>query len=229
MPSSVETTNADHPPGTPRWRAGFERWNRKLHFYVGLFLLWFLWLFAATGLILNHPSWSFTEFWKNRKQTNYEREITPPGPEVKGDLAQARIIMEQIGVRGEILWTTTRTDPSQFEFQVRRPGYFFFIKADLARHRVTVQQNEVNLWGVTRVLHTFTGVQMDDPRNRRDWLLTSMWAYSMDAVAAGIIFMVLSSLYLWFQLPQKRLPGALALGLGTLLCGLFCLGLKWLY
>jgi hypothetical protein len=54
---------------------GFERWNRKLHFYAGLFLLFFLWLFAFSGLLLNHPSWSFAEFWNNRRQTNYEREI----------------------------------------------------------------------------------------------------------------------------------------------------------
>ena len=48
----------------------------------------------------------------------------------------------------------------------------------------------------------------------------------MDAVAIGLIFMVLSSVYMWFELPQKRIPGAIALGLGTLLCGLFCVGLR---
>ncbi len=51
----------------------------------------------------------------------------------------------------------------------------------------------------------------------------------MDAVAAGLIFMVLSSLYMWLQLPQKRLPGAIALGLGSLICGLFCFGLRWFW
>ena len=188
-----------------------------------------MWLFAFSGLVLNHPSWSFTEFWKNRKQTNYERAITVPGPEVKGDLEQARAIMTQLAITGEILWTTTRTDPSQFDFQVRRPGHFFFIKADLARERVTVQQSNVNMWGVMRVLHTFTGVQMDDARNKRDWALTSLWAYSMDAVAAGLIFMVLSSLYMWFELPQKRLAGAVVFGFGSLICGLFCVGLRWLF
>jgi hypothetical protein len=50
-----------------------------------------------------------------------------------------------------------------------------------------VQQSDVNLWGVIKALHTFTGVQMDDPRNSRDWALTSVWAFSMDAVAIGLI------------------------------------------
>jgi hypothetical protein len=226
MPSSTEA-GTGKPPSIPRFPR-FKRWNRKLHFYAGLFLLFFMWLFALSGLLLNHPTWSFTEFWNNRKQTNYEREITIPGPEVKGDLGQAHEILSQLGIAGEILWTTTRT-ANQFEFQVRRPGHFFFIKADLARKRVAVQQSDVNLWGVIKALHTFTGVQMDDPRNTRDWALTSLWAFSMDIVAAGLIFMVLSSLYMWFELPEKRLPGAVFLGLGCLICGLFCVGLRWLF
>jgi hypothetical protein len=229
MFSSTEPAAPQQPSTGHQVWAGFERWNRKLHFYVGLFLLFFLWLFAFSGLVLNHPSWRFTEFWTNRTESNYESDIAAPGPEVQGDLAQAREIMGQLGVVGEILWTTTRTDPNQFEFQVRRPGHFFFIKADLAQKRVAVRHSEVNLWGVIRALHAFTGVQMDDPRNTRDWALTTMWAYSMDVVAAGLIFMVFSSLYMWFKLPGKRLAGALALGLGTLLCGWFCVGLRWLF
>ena len=229
MSSATEPTNQGKAPSVPRCRAVFERWNRKLHFYAGLFLLFFLWLFALSGLLLNHPTWNFAEFWKNRKETNYEREIIPPKPEVKGDLGQAREILRQLGIEGEILWTTTRTDADPFEFQVRRPGHFFFIKADLARKRVMVRQSEVNLWGVVKVLHTFTGVQMDDPRNTRDWALTWLWAYSMDAVAAGLIFMVLSSLYMWFEIPQKRLPGAIVLVSGLLSCSLFCVGLRWLF
>jgi hypothetical protein len=229
MPSSIEPLAPRQQPNARQGWAGFERWNRKLHFYIGLFLLLFVWLFAFSGLILNHPSWRFTEFWSNRKQSNYERDIIAPGPDLKGDLGQARELMRQLGIVGEILWTTTRTDPNQFDFQVRRPGHFYFIKADFARKRVAVQQSEVNLWGVIRALHAFTGVQMDDPRNRRDWLLTSVWAYSMDAIAAGLIFMVFSSLILWFKLPRKRLPGAVVLGLGMLLCGWFCVGLRWFF
>jgi len=132
-------------------------------------------------------------------------------------------------IEGEILWTTTRTDPNQFEFQVRRPGHYYFIKADLAQNRVTLRHSEVNTWGVMKVLHVFSGASMDDPRQSRDWALTTVWAYSMDAVATGLIFMVLSSLYMWWELPQKRLLGAVVLGLGSLICGLFCVGLRWLF
>jgi hypothetical protein len=229
MPSATEPIDPGKSPNVPRFLAGVERWNRKLHFYSGLFLLFFLWLFALSGLLLNHPTWSFAESWNNRKETNYMREIAAPGPAVKGNLGQAREMVRQLGIEGEILWTTTTTNADQFDFQVRRPGHFYFIKADLVQKRISVRQADVNLWGVIKVLHTFTGFQIDDARKRRDWVLTSLWAFSMDAVAAGLIFMVLSSLYMWFKLPQKRLPGAVVLGLGSLSCSLFCVGLRWLF
>jgi len=229
MRSATEPAAAANPPAPSRLRVRLERWNRKLHYYAGLFLLFFMWLFAVTGLVLNHPTWSFAESWTKRKETNSERAITALGPELRGDLAQAKEIMRQLGIEGDILWTTTRTDTNQFVFQVRRPGHYYFIKADLAVNRVILRHSEVNLWGVMKVLHVFSGVQLDDPRQSRDWKLTTVWAYSMDAVAAGLIFMVLSSLYLWWELPQKRLLGAVILGLGSLICGLFCIGLRWLF
>ena len=229
MPSATEAPIPAVPRKSGRISVGLERWNRKLHFYSGLFLIFFLWLFAFTGLLLNHPTWAFHENWKNRQETTYDRSITPPVPNATGDLAQARDIMSQLGIEGEILWTTTRTNPSHLEFQVRKPGHFFFINADWAAGRATVRRADVNLWGIMKTLHAFTGNVADDPRNSRDWALTYLWAYSMDAVAAGLIYMVLSSIYMWLRLPEKRLPGAIALLLGCVSCGLFCLGLRWFF
>jgi uncharacterized protein len=229
MSSAIESSVPAEAKSSHRLWKSFERWNRKLHFYSGLFLMFFLWLFTLTGLLLNHPQWTFHEHWKNRKETNYERAIKPLAPEAAGDLAQAQDIMQQLGIRGDILWTTTRADPGLLEFQVRRPGHFFFIKANWTQGSATVRQADVNVWGLMKVLHIFTGNIADDSRNGRDWALTYLWAYSMDVVAVGLIFMVLSSIYMWLQLPRKRLTGAIVLGLGSLTCGLFCVGLRWLF
>lgn len=220
---------SNRPNGPGRSWVFFERWNRRLHFYLGLFLMFFVWLFAFSGLILNHPSWTFHEAWKNRKETNYERAIVAPGRGAVDDLGQAHDVMRQLGIEGDILWTATRTDPEVMVFQVRRPGHFFFINADWKKGKATVRQADVNVWGLMKFLHVFTGNVADDTRNRRDWALTYVWAYSMDAVAAGLIYMVLSSVYMWLKLPQKRWMGAIVLGLGCLCCGLFCVGLRWLF
>src|SRR5215471_1305593 len=111
MPSATEPPVPAKAKSSRRLWASFEVWNRKLHFYIGLFLLFFLWLFAFTGLLINHPSWQFAEFWPNRKQADEVREIKPPP--AAGDLEQAQDIMRQLGIRGEIEWTVTRADSSR--------------------------------------------------------------------------------------------------------------------
>jgi len=205
----------------------FEVWNRKLHYYAGLYLLFFVWLFAFTGLLLNHGDWHFAEFWPNRRQSSYERHIATPNS--GGDLQQAREILNQLGIDGEIEWTTTRADSQNFDFRASRPGHIFEVHTDLAQNRVSVQRIDLNAWGVIHILHTFTGVRFGDTRNNRDWFLTSVWAFTMDAVAIGLILMVATSLYMWFRLVAKRLLGLCALAAGTLSCGLFCLGLRWIF
>ncbi len=228
MPSSTDQREAGEPAEVSVTTGGrFRQWNRRLHYYLGLYLLLFVWLFSFTGLLLNHSQWKFAEFWENRKQTSEERDILAPAP--GGDLAQVREVMRQLGIRGEIEWTTTRNDPEKFDFRVSRPGRLYEIKADFVRCKATVQRIDLNAWGVIRILHTFTGVRIDDSRNARDWLLTSMWAWTMDAVAAGLILMVLSSYWMWYELPRKRWWGIVPLALGFLSCGLFCAGLRWLY
>ena len=57
----LATDSSAKSPRASRSRDRFERWNRKLHFYAGLFLLFFTWLFAFSGLLLNHPTWTFAE------------------------------------------------------------------------------------------------------------------------------------------------------------------------
>ena len=155
----------------------------------------------------------------------YERQIQPSP--AGGDLTQARDIMRHLVIDGEIEWTDSNSDPSRFDFRVIRPGHIFEIKTYVAQKRATIQRIDFNLWGVARVLHTFTGVRMGDPRNHRDWSLTTAWALSMDGLAAGLILMVLSSVYMWWDLRQGRWLGLLVLGLGFLSCGFFVAGLRW--
>jgi hypothetical protein len=226
MPSSVDPL-VSRKPRASRWGDGFTIWNRKLHYYLGLYFLFFLWLFALTGLLLNHSSWAFAQFFANRQVTRYERDIQPPAP--GSDLDQARNVMAQLGIEGEVAWSGLRPDASRLDFTASRPGRIFQVQADLQQSRAAVMLTEYNLWGVLRTLHTFVGVSPDDPRNRRDWLLTTVWAISMDAVAAGVVIMVLGGLYMWWGLREKRKPGLAALLLGMAVCGLFVFGLRWLY
>src|SRR6266851_3500888 len=87
----------------------FDLWNRKLHYYTGLYLLLFIWLFAFSGLLLNH-GWKFAEFWPQRKETTAVRPIqAPPG---SADLDRARNLMRQLDLSGEVEWPWPNRDPA---------------------------------------------------------------------------------------------------------------------
>ena len=165
----------------------FRILNRKAHYYLGLYFLLFLWLFAFTGLLLNH-SWKFAEFWPNRTVSKLERAVRVEGQ--TSDVDRAHIVMRQLGIEGEIEWTAGQTDGMMFSFRVVRPGRTSQVTVDAELNRATVEQTDINTWGIMRVLHTFTGVRSGDERNYRDWVLTTVWALSMDAVAVGLLLMV---------------------------------------
>jgi hypothetical protein len=206
--------------------SSFSSWNRRLHFYLGLYFLFFVWLFALTGLLLNHGhEWKFAEFWPNRKISNAEHAITVPP--AGSPLANARDLMRQLGLAGEIQWLTARPVADRLEFRVSRPGVNLEVKADFITRRATVQRNDVNTWGVLHVLHTFTGVRVNDATNTRDWWLTTLWALSMDAVAIGLIVMVISGIVMWLGLAGQRWRGGLAFAAGVVSCGWFLFGLRW--
>jgi hypothetical protein len=206
----------------------FSHWNKRLHYFLGLYFLFFVWLFAFTGLLLNHGhDWKFAEFWPNRKISNSEQVIVVPPP--VSPLETARDLMRQLDIAGEIQWLNTRPVADRLDFRVNRPGLNLEVKADFIMRRATVQRNQVNAWGVMHVLHTFTGVRINDANNQRDWVLTTIWALSMDAVAAGLIVIVLSGIVMWLGLAGKRLWGSLALATGVVTCGWFVLGLRWFF
>jgi hypothetical protein len=204
----------------------FLVWNRRFHYYVGLYLLFFCWLFVFTGLLLNHPRWEFAQFWPNRVQSTTEHAFQVP--EVATDMERARDLMRQLGIAGEIQSPPAQSASGPFTFQVNRPGLVIDVNAGLKSGRATLQRTDVNAWGVLHVLHTFTGVRAADTRNARDWTLTTVWAYSMDAVAAGLMVMVFSSYIMWYRLKNKRRGGIVALLLGFGSCGAFLAGLGWL-
>ena len=200
-----------------------QTWNQKLHIYTGLYFLLFIWLFSFSGLLLNHSQWAFAQFWPQRKENVAQHTIRPP--ETKNDLEKATAIMAQLEILGELERITIRPKENQFQFRVFRPGHTVDIQVNFENNSAKVKEVRTNGWGIFRALHQFNGVRMEAPLERRNWIATQLWTTSMDALCLGLIFMVLSSLYMWYQLPQKRTLGLIILGAGTLCCAFFMVGL----
>jgi hypothetical protein len=214
MPSSAD--------GARRLLA-LETWNRKVHYYLGLFFLFFLWLFSLTGLLLNHGQWRIAETANQRIETRYERIITAPAGE--SDLARAKDVLRQIGLTGEVDLPATPQAPGHFDFQVNRPRDASQVKVDLSSMRASIQHFENSGWAIFRIFHTFSGSRFNTPDSHRDWILTSAWAFAMDALCAGLIVMVLGSYYMWFRFKRKNLT----LGIVTLVAGYACCAMFFMF
>jgi hypothetical protein len=202
--------------------ATVERWNRRLHFYLGLFFLLFVWLFSLTGLLLNHGRWQMAQAANERREARSEMAIRPLDGAT--DLERAREVMRQLHLTGEIEWPSTPQQAGRLEFGVSRPTEAAHVRIDLTQNRVFLQHFENSRLAAVRIFHTFSGSRVNASGTQRDWLLTTIWVLSMDALAGALIVMVLGSYYMWYRLKAKRRLGAVALAAGLLSCGIFLTG-----
>jgi len=72
-------------------RSAVEAWSLKVHIFLGLYFLFFLWLFCLSGVVLNHPKWRIAGFWSERKQISSELPISRPAE--TDDFLAARSLM----------------------------------------------------------------------------------------------------------------------------------------
>jgi hypothetical protein len=200
--------------------AWFKKWNRRIHYHLGLFTLLFLWIFALSGLCLNHENW----FKPHPNWTEFTRDFRVP--ESADFLTTARAIVDQIDMSGEIIAPLGRMPEDHFRFRLLRYNSLSTVDANLATAKVRVRTNH---WGFLRSLtnlHTLTGVRRvwGERQPTRDWIMTRIWSISIDAVAGALIVLVLTSIYMWYQLKPKHTWGLVALVLGILVCGFFLWG-----
>jgi hypothetical protein len=197
-----------------------EQWNRKIHFYLGLYFLCFLWLFALTGLLLNHGQWRVALAANARVESRSERRIDPPAGTT--DLERAHDVMRQLGLAGEV--DIPPQQAGTFQFSTSRPSDANTVRVNLEQGVASVQHFENSHWARFRILHTFSGSRYNQPASQRDWMVTSVWVFAMDALSVGLIVMILGSYYMWWRLKPKHALGLLSLAAGVAACGWFVLG-----
>ncbi len=198
----------------------FERWNRTLHYYLGLYFLFFLWLFSLTGLMLNHQQW-FRDLYE-RRESKYDLPIEAPAGDTQ--IAQTRAVMRQLNLTGEIDWPAAQP-VGHIDFNVSRPAGSAQVRVDINAKKAYVREFENGHLHAFQIFHTFSGSRFAQPASQRDWIMTSAWVFAMDALSAGLVVMVLGSYYMWWKLKKRKTLGAAILLAGATSCGVFVLGL----
>ena len=182
-------------------------WSRKFHIHLGLFLLLFIWLFSFSGLLLNHSKWKFASFWDERKE---KITITPIHTTANLDsAAMLKNIMQQLKIAGEVtgVWMTT----DSIDFRVTIPGHLRNLHVDLRNGICTQKELTFNWWGKMNNLHTFNGVNKENPDIQPNWIITRIYKFAMDAIAIGFIVLCISSWIMWYKLRKKYTWGPLIL------------------
>ena len=148
----------------PSFVKTFEFWNRKFHYYLGLYFLFFLWLFSLTGLMLNHQSW-FRDLYA-RHETQYDPDIETPAGETQ--LSQTLDVMRQLNLKGEIDWPPTQP-VGHIDFNVSRPNGAAQVRVDLNAKHAYVKEFTNGTLHAFQIFHTFSGSRFNQPASSRDW------------------------------------------------------------
>ena len=185
-------------------------YSRKIHIHLGLFLLLFIWLFAFSGLLLNHGDWKISNFYEKRKETSTVTSINIPAGRDSSTLITN--IVSQLKIEGEI--TNVKMWPDSLHFQVSRPGQVRSLQVNFKTGLCTQKAMQYNFAGKIRTLHTFNGVNKNNPAIKSNWLITSVWKLSMDGIAIGLLLLCISSWIMWYKIRARYGWGWMALLLG---------------
>ncbi len=189
----------------------FYAWTRDLHLYLGLFMCPFILVFAVSTVLLNHPGQPAVGAASGRiPLTSIPIEV----PEGAGTIDQARKILRQLNVTGEIDYVSHQAKEERLLIPVSKPGEHTRVEVDLRAQTATVERQEQGLGAALIYLHKLPG-----PHNvkiRGNWIYIAWWRVLADTTVYALLFLTASGLYLWWMLTAERKIGWALLGAGIL-------------
>lgn len=196
----------------------FSHLNRRTHLYLGLTLLPWFFLYAASSIPFSHSPF-FDDLDKSKGLPNWTvRFERPYGAAVPdGDLRSfGAQVLKDTGLTGA--FGAYRQSPKQVNVYVYTFWRSTQVKYLLNERRLIVEDKRFRWDHILTGMHAKGGFEQDG-------LLHTAWALTVDLVALAILLWVATGLYLWWHIPQVRLSGALTLAAGVLAFALFLLAL----
>ena len=132
-------------------------------------------------------------------------------------LDQAKQILAQLGVTGEINFIRYLPKERRLVIPVLRPGIETMIDLDIEKRTVRVSQRKTSVWEMLAYLHKSPG-----PHNvaiRGNWFWTRVWGWLADATVYLVMFVSISGIYLWAMIRAERKAGLVLLVAGALSFG----------
>jgi hypothetical protein len=190
----------------------FSHLNRRVHLYLGLFLLPWLFMYGASSVPFAHTDFFNARdaarglpMWTLRGEIPTELAV-PADNEALRPLGAA--LLAKAGVTG-MSFGTYRQSPEQINVY----AYSFWkstqLKYFVAEKRLTVEDRRFRWDQFLTGMHARGGFEQES-------LLDNSWSVVVDLVCAGMILWIASGLYMWWGIPAHRRWGWIAIAGGTL-------------
>lgn len=188
----------------------FDLFNKRIHLYLGLFLIVFFLKYAVSGLLFSHD-FGLNEYYKDKPQwtTRFERQYERPVPENADLRPIAAQILKDAGVKSRAFGVNRPGNKKRLNINTQsfRPTtrVIYFID----ENRLLVEDKNFRWDHFILKFHWLGGYHQDN-------LISDIWAFILDIVFISIIIWVVTGIYLWWKIRQTRLWGSIALGGGVI-------------
>jgi hypothetical protein len=187
---------------------------RRVHMYLGLFLVPWMFMYAASTVVMNHREFVQSLYATKAPAMVRERELdfsrafatSAPREEI------AKVILSDLGLEGAHRVSGGNGKPlvidRQHAFAPRR------ITWDPNTRKIVIEKQEFRSATFLERMHRRRGYQ-------HPYALEDTWAFSVDLAVVTMVFWSLSGLWLWWELRSTRFWGAVYGGLGMSMFVLF--------
>jgi hypothetical protein len=185
---------------------------RRTHMYLALFLAPWMIIYALSGLVLNHGQ-AVRNFY-GAKFGQFEKVEERPYTAAFSEGADPRMIgaqvLEHLGLSGSF---NVQPGANQQRLVINRGAAF-------AAHRITYFRTENRLLVEKQAFSAPVFVNRAHFRHgyEQPFLSAKTWGFIVDLAIVGMLFWVLSGIWMWWEIEPARLTGAVFALVG---CGMF--------
>lgn len=185
---------------------------RRVHLYLALFLTPWMLIYALSGLVLNHSE--LVRSFYGGKFSDFEKIDEHPYTAAFSADASARLIGAQVladlGLAGTFQVQGTPTQPKlvitrNAAFTAHRITYF------RTENRLLIEKQSLSTPVIFNRLHFRHGYE-------QPFVSAKIWGFVVDLAVVGLLFWVVSGIWMWWEIKPARTTGALVALFG---CGLF--------
>jgi hypothetical protein len=134
---------------------------------------------------------------------------------------QARQIIRQVGVSGEIGFVNYSRSDGTITIPVSKPGTEAIVKISSNTGIASVIHRKTGFWASLIFFHKMPGPHLANIRG--NWPVVRVWAWLADGTAWLLLFLSVSGVYLWAILKSERTVGLVLIvaGLASFLGALY--------